>query len=239
MALLLKQKQWKQQQKDAKAALAFLESETIAVTAYPWQSVKVNQQRFTDINKNSSKPNSAISMLFDHRDPITGMARIICSTVLNGKVELTKSSVGRASGFLFSINAVRKAVSNLGEYLFEPGVDPTDEDFLQIKEIFEAMVKAMPQWRWSESRIIKEREEGRNLAIENVALEGISKAIAPLDEDGWKEILKGIKGVDLTKDNSALKRAGVVVDGQILKSTKSINALAVVITRQARKALEG
>ena len=101
------------------------------------------------------------------------------------------------------------------------------------------MVKAMPQWRWSESRIIKEREEGRNLAIENVALEGISKAIAPLDEDGWKEILKGIKGVDLTKDNSALKRAGVVVDGQILKSTKSINALAVVITRQARKALKG
>ena len=108
-------KQWKQQQKDAKAALAFLASETIAVTAYPWESVKVNQQRFTDINKNSSKPNSAISMLFDHRDPVAGMARMICSTVLDGKVELTKSSVGRASGFLFSINAVRKAVLNLGE----------------------------------------------------------------------------------------------------------------------------
>jgi DNA sulfur modification protein DndB len=227
----------KEQHKDAENELKWFDVETIAATIYIGGGIAVAQQRFSDINKNASRPNTAISLLFDHRDPVTGVAKLIASEVFEGRVEMTKASVSKNDGRLFTINGIAKSVQALADYMCEDPSDPTSDEYHEIREVFESIDKAMSKW-WAKSpdKVVEMRNDGC-LAVQNIGLQGICQAIAPQKE--WKPLLKGLKTIDWSKSNSLWKRNGVVVtDGgstRIMKSTKAIDAMGRCILRSLQR----
>ncbi|RAY97118.1 hypothetical protein DP187_21665 [Enterobacter cloacae] len=85
--------------------------DTITLLLTEGLSLKARQQFFADINNNASKPATAISMAYNHKDPINDLVRQIVSAVpaLNGRVDYEHNVVPAKSGLLISFKALHDA----------------------------------------------------------------------------------------------------------------------------------
>ena len=92
-----------------------LVNETIAVTLFFDEGLTRSQQMFADINNHQVKPSSAISMVYNHRDPFSAWIIGLLKEMprIHQKIEMEKSSVGPKSIKLWSVVAFKKFLERL------------------------------------------------------------------------------------------------------------------------------
>lgn len=92
-----------------------LGDETIGVTLFFDCGLERAQQIFSDINGNAVKPSSSINTLFDHRNPFNTWVKSVLKLApeVSKRVEKETASVGQKSSRLWSLVAIKKALSAL------------------------------------------------------------------------------------------------------------------------------
>lgn len=89
--------------------------DTITLLLTEGLSLQARQQFFADINNNASKPATAISMAYNHKDPVNDLVRQIVSAVpaLNGRVDYEHNVVPAKSDLLISFKALHDATRKM------------------------------------------------------------------------------------------------------------------------------
>jgi DNA sulfur modification protein DndB len=213
--------------------VAALKSESIPVTFYVSAGLAQAQQMFVDINRNASKPNTALSMTFDHRDQFNTLARQVAAEVFPGRVEFERATAGE--GKLFSINALVAAVKTVADAWY------TDEPVAaELVAFFRHLEKSMSK-EWKRGTPLVEVFGGAagdppppRMSTQNIALEAIAIALA--QQENWKTLAKRLTGLDWSRDAAQWSECFVVVDGRIAKNKRSTDAMGCSILRSLRTA---
>jgi DNA sulfur modification protein DndB len=212
------------------ARVEALADESITVTIFVATSLRQSQQMFVDINRNASKPNTALSMTFDHRDHFNTLARQVAAEVFPGRIEFERATAGE--GKLFSINALVAAVKTVSEawYTGEPNA-------AELVTFFRHVAKSMSkEWRPGKPLVdtlggsdpLPPRMSGQNIALEAIA-------IALSSQENWKTLAKRLPRLDWNRDAEQWSECFVVVDGRIAKNKRSTAAMGASILRSIRK----
>ncbi len=217
--------------REAQGILEFMD-ESIPVMAFTMGGIARSQQRFADINGNSSKPSTSLNQTFDHRDLACEIARHVSTEVLvkggESLIEFEKNSVPKGSSKIFAFAAIKKSCDYLNE-AWKPSRDSkagrkrTTES---IEEFFRALVKVMPEWKLSGI------EKNQSLACNAVVIEAICMAASQSDD--WKKILPCIKSINFDRKQKVWQEIGVIIEGRIIKSSASVYAIQNYISRLAR-----
>lgn len=123
-----------------------LASETIGLVIVPHQSVKISQQRFSDLNRNAKPSPKSLNIMFEHRDESAFLAKELAnrSTYLKARVNLTGSSLSDRSPYVTTISTLFEAVKITKEVL--QGSDK-EERLAHLVELWDTALGALPQMK--------------------------------------------------------------------------------------------
>ncbi len=117
----------------------------IAVIIHHGLPVEQARQAFYDLNVLEVKPNAAVAIGMDQRDPATSITKRLCdeSDVLRGRVHLQRRQLRKSDPELMTISGLRQAVvcTILGEPGIQIGAKPiTLNDAANIDEISDTVI---------------------------------------------------------------------------------------------------
>jgi len=118
---------------------------SVPVMAYLDLTLEERQTFFSDINMNMAKPQAAIGISYDHRDPLARFAVEIAQELpFKGLVELERNTIGKKSDKLFSLKTifdVVKTILGLGnKYTKE---DLTEERKQYVRDVLNKFSRPM------------------------------------------------------------------------------------------------
>jgi len=129
-----------------------LRSETVAVTIYYDRGLARAQQMFADINGRQVKPSSAISALYDQRNPFNSWVLALLDRMpeIKRRIDFENSSVGARSTKLWSLVGFKKFVTNLTG-ISERNIDQYDAAkrdgiTLLVERFLEECKQHIPEW---------------------------------------------------------------------------------------------
>jgi len=213
--------------------------ETIAVVFFPDEGLRRSQQLFADLNKHAVKPTKSLNILYDHRDPLSGLCRTLIKEVPyfhNDLVEYEKTTISNRSLKLFTLSSIYQATESL---LFNGGkksdlLEVGQED-LAIKFWFE-LGKVIPEWMLVTERKVATVELRENyvhshsVGLHAIGLAGYSLVNQfPTD---WTKRLKRLSKIDWSRRNVEVWEKRAMVDGQMSKSRRNVQRTAVYIKEQ-------
>ncbi|EJG2388918.1 DGQHR domain-containing protein [Kluyvera ascorbata] len=110
-------------------------------------SLKTRQQFFSDINNNASKPATAISMAYNHKDPVNDLVLQVVnsSAVLHGRVDFEHNVVPAKCDLLVSFKAIHDATRKM--FGLKPKDDITDNTRQAAVMLWNAWAELL-RWEW-------------------------------------------------------------------------------------------
>ena len=90
-----------------------LGDETIAIVMFIDVGLDRCQQMFADLNRYAIRPAKSIGVLYDHRDPMAAISRLVVSQtpLLSDLTEMESSNLAPRSRKLFTLSALHTATS--------------------------------------------------------------------------------------------------------------------------------
>jgi DNA sulfur modification protein DndB len=140
-------------------------------------SLKTRQQFFSDINNNASKPATAISMAYNHKDPVNDLVLQVVnsSSVLHGRVDFEHNVVPAKSDLLVSFKAIHDATRKMF------GLKPKDEITDQIRKgavmLWSAWAEVL-RWEWMAANIGPAAYRSQYIGTHGVMINAIGVATA-------------------------------------------------------------
>jgi DNA sulfur modification protein DndB len=121
--------------------------DTITLLLSEGLSLQARQQFFSDINNNASKPATAISMAYNHKDPVNDLVRQIVNAipVLSGRVDCEHNVVPSKSNLLISFKALHDATRKM--FGLRAGDEISDALREDVIRLWKAWSKAL-HWAW-------------------------------------------------------------------------------------------
>ena len=205
-----------------------LESERVSVVVFEDRGLERSQQMFADLNKHAVKPTRSLGLLYDHRDTY---ARFVLTMIKDvdvfaGRIELERTNISHRSRSLFTLNGVADATRYLLRMKPKTKSIAGEKQRLAV-EFWNGVAANIPEWGLlMEGRIsTAEMRKGYVHAHTNMlnAL-GLAGHVV-VAKDGWKDVLRGLQGVDWRKD-SPVWRDKIVMDGRMLKNRLGIKRAA-------------
>ena len=205
-----------------------LESERVSVVVFEDRGLERSQQMFADLNKHAVKPTRSLGLLYDHRDTY---ARFVLTMIKDvdvfaGRIELERTNISHRSRSLFTLNGVADATRYLLRMKPKTKSIAGERQRLAV-EFWNGVAANIPEWGLlMEGRIsTAEMRKGYVHAHTNMlnAL-GLAGHVV-VAKDGWKDVLRGLQGVDWRKD-SPVWRDKIVMDGRMLKNRLGIKRAA-------------
>jgi len=124
-----------------------LGDETISVVFFIDAGLRHSQQTFADLNKHAVRPTRSIGILYDHRDPMSDLARCLMEDVpiFNGLTETEKTTISNRSTKLFTLSAIYQA----NQALLEKGKKAkyTKREKELAKAYWGALGEIIPEWQ--------------------------------------------------------------------------------------------
>lgn len=156
-------------------------TDTITLLLTEGLSLKARQQFFADINNNASKPATAISMAYNHKDPVNDLVRQIVSAVpaLNGRVDYEHNVVPAKSDLLISFKALHDATRKMfGLRAGDEIPDALREDAIRL---WKAWSRAL-HWAWLTDNIGPALYRTKHIGTHSVMVNAIGIATAMMLE---------------------------------------------------------
>lgn len=221
--------------KEAIQQLPALGSEMIAVVFYLDHGLERCQQMFADLNRHAVRPSKSIGVLYDHRDTMASLSRLLVlrHEAFRGFVELESSSLAKASRKLFTLSAIHGATRTLLE-----GMDNLDsDDALDLAGRWWSVVDAsMPDWQDVRARRLRSPEIRADAihthGITLAALGRVGNTLLRQDRnpEAWSETLQGLKTLDWNRTNP-LWEGRAVVGGKVVKGDTNVLLTTAAIRR--------
>ncbi|MBD3930622.1 DNA sulfur modification protein DndB [Streptomyces chumphonensis] len=211
-----------------------LGEETIAVVFFYDAGLARCQQMFADLNRHAVRPARSIGVLYDHRDDLAIIARLLAmkSPVFKGHVEMENSTLSQRSRKLFTLSAVYYATQSLLQGL---KVDKERAEAL-AGLYWEAVDTVVPEWALVRGREMTAPEVRRDfIHSHGIALHALGRIGNTLlresqTQKSWKSKLNRLKTVDWSRSNTDWE-GRALVGGRVSKSHQNL-ALTVNYLRR-------
>lgn len=202
-----------------------LGEETIAVVFFHDAGLARCQQMFADLNRHAVRPPRSIGVLYDHRDDLAIMARLLAMKcpVFKGYVEMENSTLAQRSNKLFTLSAVYYATQSLLQ-----GLEIKKEKAQDLAEAYwEAVDKVIPEWGMVRSRKLAASEVRRDyIHSHGIALHALGRIGNTLLRDSdspkaWQPKLKALTSIDWSRTNPDWE-GRAMVGGRVSKSHQNL-----------------
>ncbi len=212
-----------------------LGDESIAVVFYVDRGLERCQQLFADLNRYAVKPSRSIGILYDHRDDMSQLARLVVlkSPVFKDLTDMESSSLSKRSRKLFTLSAIHGATNTLLQNL---QFDDINEAADIAIEFWEEVSNQFPEWttvrerRATSGEIRQEFMHPHSIALQSIGRVGnflLSKS--PKD---WRRSIQKLKGINWSKDNAAFWEGRAMVGGRLSNASQNILLTAAAIKTQ-------
>jgi DNA sulfur modification protein DndB len=195
--------------------------EAIAVVFFLDTGLERCQQMFADLNRHAIRPSTSIGLLYDHRDDMAQLARLVVlrSPVFRDMVEMERSTLSPRSRRLFTLSAIYSATSALLSRIEEGELNT----LVQIAvDYWEEVAEHMPEWMAVRSRKMTAGDVRRDfLHSHGIVLQALGKVGSELiqqEEQVWKATLTGLRSIDWTRSNAQQWEGRALVGGRVSKA---------------------
>lgn len=217
-----------------------LANETIAVVFFHDVGLERCQQMFADLNRHAIRPSKSISILFDHRDNLSVLAKTVAlkSSVFQNMVDTERSTLPLKSKKLFTLSSIHKATAVLLAGVHRSSL----EDYAELAASFwEEVGKQFPEWQEVRDEQTSAEQLRRDYIHSHaLALQAIGKAGNVLLVSGkvsWKQVLKGLKSIDWSRSNAALWEGRALVGGRVSKSSNNVTLMTNTVKKSLKLSL--
>jgi DNA sulfur modification protein DndB len=215
-----------------------LGDESIAIVMFLDVGLERCQQMFADLNRYAVRPAKSIGVLYDHRDEISALTRLVVmrSPFLRDLTEMETSNMAQRSRKLFTLSALYTAtktlLNDIEEDNFERQVD-------LAARYWELVADQFPEWEQVFNREITAGEVRRDfIHTHGIVLHALGKVGNSLLSQGkgarlWSTALKKLRELDWHR-SSSMWEGRAVIGGRVSKS-----AANVLLTTAAMRTVMG
>lgn len=203
-----------------------LSEESISVIFFIDAGLKRSQQMFADLNRHVVRPSQSLTVLYDHRDPLS---RLTCKlanevSVFRQLTETEKSGVSVRSNKLFSLSGIYQATrSLLGKN--KKRITISNEEEETAHAFWELVGENISDWKLASKKAVSCAELRKDYVhAHGVALEALGISGATLLKEktkAWKSKIKAIGTVDWHR-NSIVWQGRAVINGRMCKSHANV-----------------
>ncbi|MFF4198840.1 DNA sulfur modification protein DndB [Nonomuraea sp. NPDC001831] len=211
-----------------------LGDETIAVVFFHDAGLERSQQMFADLNRHAVRPARSIGVLYDHRDELSQLTRLLAlkCPVFRNYVEMESSTLSARSRRLFTLSALYSATSALLQGLEVEGKQGESLAW----SFWEAVDELIPDWREVRGRALSAAEMRKQylhthgIALHALGLLGNTLLRESLDPEEWKPRLAPLQDVDWSRTNPDWE-GRAIIGGRVSKNHQNV-VLTVNYLRQ-------
>ena len=207
-----------------------LGDETISVVFFVDAGLKRSQQMFADLNRHAIRPTKSIGILYDHRDPLSQLARTVANevTVFRGLTELEKTTISNRSNKLHTLSSIYQATQALLAKKKRCEITPQEEKL--ALQFWQTVGSSVRDWGLAAEKKVSCAELRRDyIHAHGIALQAIGIAGSTLlaqETRGWKAKLNELKKLDWARSNTKLWEGRALVGGRVSKALVHVNLTA-------------
>lgn len=216
-----------------------LKHESISLVIYIDRGLERSQQLFADLNRYVVRPTPSISILYDHRDPMSRLALEITEKVpvFSSLTEKAKTTISNRSRKLFTLSVLYQSTCDLlGK---KKGQEPNTKERDLAVSYWQEVAANIKDWQLAARREVapadlrKETIHAHGIALR--ALGRLGSYLTHLPAKEWKQKLKQLNKVNWDRSNTKLW-AGRAINstGRITKSHHNI----ILTCNLLKKAIE-
>ncbi|WKK21342.1 DNA sulfur modification protein DndB [Streptomyces olivoreticuli] len=214
-----------------------LGEETIAVVFFHDAGLARCQQMFADLNRHAVRPQRSIGVLYDHRDDLAIMARLLAmkSPVFKGHVDLENSTLAQRSRKLFTLSALASATQSLLH-----GLDLKKDKAQQLAEAFwESVDPVVPEWGMVRRRelaapeVRKDYIHSHGIALHALGRIGNSLLRTSESPKVWESKLRPLTSVDWSRTNPDWE-GRAMIGGRVSKSHQNLTLTVNYLRRHMK-----
>jgi DNA sulfur modification protein DndB len=207
-----------------------LGDETLSVVFFVDAGLKRSQQMFADLNRHAVRPTMSLGILYDHRDPLSQLARALVDQVdvFKNLTETEKTTISNRSNKLHTLSAIYQATraflgkSKLGK------VTPQEQQL--AVDFWQEVGRSMPDWQLAAQKRVSCAELRRDYVhAHGLAVQAIGIAGATLlgqEPRNWRTKLKALQKIDWSRSNSKVWEGRALVSGRVSKALTHVNLTA-------------
>lgn len=202
-----------------------LGDETIAVVFFLDIGLERCQQMFADLNRYAIRPSKSLGVLYDHRDSIAKLTKLIIlrSAFFNDLVDKEHSTLSLKSRKLFTLSAIYNATTS---FLEDLEIDSDLQEDELAAEFWETVAQQFPEWELVRERKMLASEVRRDfIHSHGIALQAIGRlgnALVKSKPAGWQENLVKLKEIDWSRSNAGLWEGRAMIGGRVSKATTNV-----------------
>jgi DNA sulfur modification protein DndB len=211
-----------------------LGDETIAIVMFIDIGLDRCQQMFADLNRYAIRPAPSIGVLYDHRDPMAELTRMVVmgTPFLRDVTEMESSSLAQRSRKLFTLSAIHTANTSLLADI-EPRV--MAERVKLASRYWELVADQFPLWQQVYRGEVTAGEVRRDfIHTHSIVLHALGRVGNALlresrDPATWESSLKRLRTIDWHRTNSQTWEARATSGGNVSKSRRNVELTTAYI----------
>jgi DNA sulfur modification protein DndB len=211
-----------------------LGDETIAIVMFIDVGLSRCQQMFADLNRYAIRPAKSIGVLYDHRDPMAAIARLVVSQnpILSDLTEMESSNLAPRSRKLFTLSALHTATSAL---LNEIKPDSLTERVDLAAEFWRLVASQFPLWQQVYRGEVTAGEVRQDfIHTHSIALHALGRVGNSLLRESptpstWEERLEKLRSIDWHRNNADTWEGRATNAGKVSKSRTNVELTTAYI----------
>ena len=211
-----------------------LGDESIAIVLFLDSGLHRCQQMFADLNRFAIRPARSISVLYDHRDPMSSITRLMVfrSNFYNDLTSTDTSNLAARSRKLFTLSALYTANKALLD-----GIEPSSPENRGViaADYWQIVAEQFPEWRQVRAREVSAGEIRRDfIHSHGIVLHALGKVGNSLlqsskDPASWERKLRQLRKIDWHRSNSATWEGRATIGGKVSKNVGNVLLTTAVI----------
>jgi DNA sulfur modification protein DndB len=211
-----------------------LGDETIAIVMFIDVGLDRCQQMFADLNRYAIRPAKSIGVLYDHRDPMAAISRLVVmqTPLLNDLTEMESSNMAPRSRKLFTLSALHTANSAL---LDEIKPDSLAERVDLATQFWRVVADQFPAWQQVYRGEVTAGEVRQDfIHTHSIVLHAIGKVGNTLlressQASAWEKRLKKLRDIDWHRNNAKTWEGRATSAGRVSKSRSNVELTTAYI----------
>lgn len=204
-----------------------LSDETIAIVLFLDIGLSRSQQMFADLNRHAIRPPRSIGVLYDHRDPMSEVAKqaVLKSSFYRDLTEMETSNLAARSRKLFTLSAFYTADRALLEGIEDGSIDRRAG---LAAEYWDHVAKQFPAWhqvyegKVSAGDIRKDFIHSHGIVLHALGKVGNGLLRQGLSSASWDRQLKKLQTIDWHRSNSTVWEGRATVGGKVTKGASNV-----------------
>lgn len=211
-----------------------LGDETIAIVMFLDIGLDRCQQMFADLNRYAIRPAPSIGVLYDHRDPLAELTRMVvmATPFLRGVTDMENSSLAQRSRKLFTLSAIHTANTSLLEDI-RPNSMPERVEL--ASQFWKVVAEQFPLWQQVYRGEVTAGEVRRDFIFTHSivlhALGRVGNALLQKSAEPrvWERTLKKLQSIDWHRTNSETWEGRATSGGNVSKSRRNVELTTAYI----------